>query len=128
MSAPQSLIFKGYEDIVRNFWELDPQDIPQEQLIEQVAQNNPSWLHSDVLFLDVDETDSDHIFIVGMTDESIVTKIKIRSVDKCFTEVFDVFEISGDGGFESFLFRAEDFDKILKINTEIKFVTREVTK
>ena len=88
------------------------------------AQYDPSWLNDDVLFMDADESDVDNVYIVGMTGPE-VTSIKITSSDKCLSEVFSVLDITGDGGFSTYLFKASDYDKIIRVNPEIKFVTRE---
>lgn len=101
--APKNLVFKGYQDIVTNLWDLEDDEVsPKVQ--------KTKWYTQDVLFVDTDEMYDDEGF--EDLEQQLGENEKEKTI-KYLGKSYKVFLISNEG-FRSFLMQAKDYSKDFK--------------
>lgn len=90
-------IFKGYKEIVTEFWGLD-----EEEVSNSVKQSK-WWADESVYFIDTEDMDYE---IKNLGKNETETNIVLEGKE------FPVFDISGDGGFVGFLIKEKDFESL----------------
>ncbi len=99
-------IFKGYKDLVNNYWGID----------DKVKKNE--FTTAPVVFLDEDPIHKKIMKLHKGLHEKVVD-IKMPDGD-----VIKAFSLAADGGFTSFLFKVEDVDTLVKNFGKLEFVER----
>lgn len=101
----KGIVFQGYEDVVHNFWGLEKAEVPESL-----------WKKKPCLMLD--ELPVYHSLMRNHPGENEVDgKVCIKGV------WFDVYSLNGES-FWSYLFKAEDYWKLMGQDDTLQFVSR----
>jgi len=100
-------IFNGYKEVVEEFWGLESGEY-------QAKPCGDWWTKHEVIMLD-EIPDGNPLRQIGFENEVIKT---VSIGDKSF----EVLILTGDGGFNSMLFKTEDYDSVVEQDNSLGFV------